>query len=65
MGWQGKVLVSFLILTDGSVREVAVTKSSGVPVLDRDAAETVENSAPFPRPPVAAQITIPITYRIN
>ncbi len=65
MGWQGKVVVNFLILPDGSVRDVSVAKSSGVRILDRDAVETVEHTAPFTKPPVAAQITIPIVYHLT
>ena len=65
MGWQGKVVISFLILTDGSVEDVVVSNSSGFKSLDSNAVETVQHSAPFPKPPVEAQITIPIIYKIN
>lgn len=65
MGWQGKTAISFIIRYDGSVKCIEVSKSSGFKVLDENAVDTVQNSAPFPRPPVEAQIVIPITYRIN
>jgi protein TonB len=65
MGWQGKVLLSFIITANGSVREFKVIKSSGFPMLDRSAVETVKETAPFPRPPVEAQLIIPIVYRLE
>jgi periplasmic protein TonB len=65
MGWQGKTAVSFIICSDGSVKRVEISKSSGFKVLDENAVDTVQNSAPFPRPPIEAQITVPITYRMN
>lgn len=65
MGCQGKVLLSFIITAKGSVREFKIIKSSGFPVLDRCAIDTVKNTAPFPKPPVEAQLVIPIVYRLE
>lgn len=62
MGWHGRVTVSFLVLMDGSVTELRVSHSSGVPLLDRNALETVERAAPFPRPPVSARLVMPVDY---
>jgi periplasmic protein TonB len=64
-GWQGKVLLSFVIMADGNVRELKVVKSSGFILLDRNAIETVRDTAPFPRPPGEAQLVIPITYHLE
>ncbi|HEY9162493.1 MAG TPA: energy transducer TonB [Desulfomonilia bacterium] len=64
-GWQGKVLLSFVITADGSVRELKVLKSSGFALLDRSAIKTVRDTAPFPRPPGEAQLVIPITYHLE
>ncbi len=64
-GWQGKVLLSFVITADGYVRELKVIKSSGFILLDRNAIETVRDTAPFPRPPGEAQLVIPITYHLE
>jgi protein TonB len=64
-GWQGKVLLSFVITADGNVRELKVVKSSGFTLLDRNAIETVRDTAPFPRPPGEAQLVIPITYHLE
>jgi len=65
MGWQGKVLLSFIITADGSVRELKIVQGSGFPILDKNAIETVKDTAPFPKPPVEAQIVIPIIFRMD
>jgi protein TonB len=65
MGWEGKVKVSFTISRDGFARDVTITQSSGKEVLDNSAVEAVRNASPFPRPPVSAQIIIPIRYRLR
>ena len=65
MGWQGKVKVSFVISSDGFVRDVQILQSSGIDILDKNAVETVKKASPFPRPPVAAQLIIPISYKLH
>ena len=65
MGWQGKVKVSFVISSDGFVKDVQILQSSGIEILDKNAVETVKKASPFPRPPVAAQLIIPISYRLH
>lgn len=64
-GWEGKVAVSFIISSDGRIKDVKVMQSSGIEVLDRSATETVRNASPFPKPSAEAQIIIPIVYRLN
>ena len=54
MRWSGKVVVAFVIAEDGTVHNLRVVDSSGFPILDRCATETVRNVAPFPKPPVRA-----------
>ena len=65
MGWEGKVVISFLVLSDGSVRDVRVVQGSGHPALDRGAVEAVRKAAPFPRPPAEAEIITPVVYRLE
>jgi periplasmic protein TonB len=65
LGWQGKVLVSFIINLNGTIKEAKVMQSSGYELLDKTALETIKESEPFPQPPIEAQIVIPIAYRIN
>ncbi|MDI9571071.1 MAG: TonB family protein [Pseudomonadota bacterium] len=65
MGWQGKVVLSFVIAADGSARAFRIIQGSGFKMLDRSAIETVQETAPFPRPPVEAELVIPIVYRLE
>lgn len=65
MGWEGRVVLSFIIMSNGHVRDFKVIQSSGFKMLDSKAIETVKETAPFPRPPDEAYIVIPITYRLQ
>jgi periplasmic protein TonB len=65
MGWEGKVLLSFVVVLDGSVKEIKISQGSGFEILDNNAVETVKETAPFPRPPAEAKLVIPITYRLE
>lgn len=65
MGWQGKVILSFVITKEGSVRKFKIIRSSGFTLLDKSAIETVCDTAPFPKPPCEAELVIPIIYRLE
>lgn len=65
MGWEGKVVVAFQLLSDGSVRDVRVVQGSGHAALDRGAIDAVRNASPFPRSPVEAEVITPIVYRLT
>lgn len=65
MGWEGKVIVSFVIASDGMAKDIKVINSSGKEIFDRNSVETIKNISPFPKPPVEAQIIIPIQYRLH
>ena len=62
MGWSGGLRVEFVVRENGSVDSIRIAKSSGVPLLDCNAIETVRQSAPFPKPPVSAHLIIPVEY---
>ncbi|MGZ8463711.1 MAG: TonB family protein [Candidatus Deferrimicrobiaceae bacterium] len=65
MGWEGKVVVAFRLLSDGSVRDVRVVLGSGHAALDRGAIDAVRNASPFPRSPVDAEVITPVVYRLT
>jgi len=65
MGWSGRLVLAFVVAEDGTVRSIHVKESCGYPLLDNSAMETVRNCAPFPKPPVAAEIVIPVQYRLQ
>jgi protein TonB len=64
MHWSGKVVVAFIVAEDGTVHNVRVLETSGFPILDRSATETVQNVAPFPKPPVRAEIVVPVHFKM-
>jgi protein TonB len=65
LGWSGKVTVSFVICADGNVEDLRVVESSGFGLLDRNALETIKKACPFPRPPVRAELIMPVVYRLE
>jgi len=65
MGWSGRVVLAFVVAEDGSVRSIQVRESSGYSALDNSAMETVRSVAPFPRPPVAAEIVMPVQFQLQ
>lgn len=61
-GLRGEVRVSFTVVGNGAVSNIRVTKSSGSPILDQAAVETVRRAAPFPAiPPAAGRTSWPFT----
>jgi len=65
MGWTGTVKVSFCVHENGSVTEVKIIDSSGYGLLDNNAVDAIMRTAPFPCPPVRAEMIMPITYRLD
>ncbi len=65
MGWTGTVKISFVVCEDGSARDIKVLHGSGFEMLDRNAVETIRKCSPYPKPPVMAEIIMPITYRLD
>lgn len=64
-GWEGKVTVSFVVYESGHVENVKVLESSGFGMLDKSAVETIKRVSPLPKPPVRAELIIPIVYKLN
>ena len=64
MGWEGKVVVAFRLLSDGSVRDVRIVRGSGHAALDRGAIDAVRNASPFPRSPGEAEIITPVHFHL-
>lgn len=65
MNWSGKTVVSFILRQDGSVQHLKVLESSSHQVLDKTALETVQSVAPFPKPPVTAEIVLPVHFKMQ
>lgn len=65
MGWEGKVLISFIVCPDGHAKGITIRESSGIEMLDKNAVLAVQQASPFPKPPIEAQLIIPINYSLN
>jgi periplasmic protein TonB len=65
MGWEGKVVVSFVVKENGDIQDIKVVESSGYQALDKNAMTTIKKAAPFPSPPVTAEVVIPVTYQLG
>jgi protein TonB len=61
---QGRVQIKFVLLADGSLKDVQVVKTSRHKNLDEAAVNAVKKAAPFPRPPVSLFET-PVTFQIH
>ena len=66
MGWEGKVLVSFVLEPNGDIRDLKVLKSCGYEVLDKEALDAIRRSyKDFPKPPVSVVVRLPINFRLE
>lgn len=63
---QGEVQVSFRLLSNGSVENINVRRSSGFDLLDEDACTLIKNTASqFPKPTKTVDITVPLSYQLR
>jgi len=66
MGWEGRVLVSFVLEPNGDIRDLKVLKSCGYEVLDKEALDAIRRSyKDFPKPPVSVVVKLPINFRLE
>lgn len=65
MGLTGKIVVSFVLKADGQVEGITVVASSGHDILDDTVVATIRRVAPFPKPPVSAQLKLPIVFNLK
>lgn len=65
MGWQGKVVVCFIVEKNGEIKDLRIVESSGYAQLDKNAIETVKQAVPLPSPPVRVKLVLPVTYKIS
>jgi periplasmic protein TonB len=66
LGLEGTVTVSFVLRTDGTLQQAAVTSSSGTRLLDRRALETVRGlSGRFPPVEHRVELSVPIAFKLH
>jgi protein TonB len=63
-GQEGTAMVAFTIKKDGTISHPQIVSSSGHKLLDEQAISAILDTAPFPRPPVAAQMRVPVVYQL-
>jgi len=64
-GWEGKLIVSFVIFEDGLITDSRILSSSGHPVLDQNVLEAIRGLGRLPKPPMRVQIKLPILYKLD
>jgi protein TonB len=62
-GIAGRVVVEFVLLADGGIRDLVLLAGSGFPVLDDAALAAVRAAAPYPPPGVDVRIVVPVAFR--
>jgi protein TonB len=65
MGLSGKLKVSFTIRDDGCAENIRIIDSTGHQVLDTSAINAIKRASPFPKPPMQAELIMPIVYRLR
>lgn len=66
MGWEGRVLIGFVLEPNGDLRDLKVLKSCGYEVLDKEALDAIRRSyKDFPKPPISVVIKLPINFRLE
>jgi len=65
MGWEGKVTVSFVVCENGCVESIKIIETSGIWVFDKNAVDTIRRVSPVPKPPVKAELIVPIVYKLE
>ncbi|OPY81457.1 MAG: Gram-negative bacterial tonB protein [Syntrophorhabdus sp. PtaU1.Bin153] len=65
IGAEGKVLLSFIVLEDGSTGDVKVLKGSGFSLLDESAKEAVTRTTIQKKVPYRVVVVLPIVYELH
>ena len=64
-GLTGKAFVSFVVLENGQVAHIKLLRSTGYEILDLNLIETIKAVAPFPKPPIKAELQMALSYRLE
>lgn len=65
MGFEGKVLLSFVVLEDGSTAQIKVVASSGHDLLDEEAKRVVARTKIIKRAPYRRFVLLPVIYSLK
>jgi protein TonB len=61
---EGRVVLSFILLADGTVADLSVRKSSGHAALDEAAMAAIRAAAPYPPPGLDVLVVVPVSFRL-
>lgn len=64
-GWEGRLILSFILCADGSVEDLQVLESSGHKILDRAALQAVAANTPFAGGYPRTEVKLPINFQLN
>ena len=65
MGLEGKVLLSFVVLENGSINNVKIVNSSGFRILDDNAKEVIEKTIFTRKIPYSRLVQLPVEYKLQ
>ncbi len=65
LGWEGKVILSFIVSVSGSIRDVKVVQSSGFAVLDDSAKDALTKTVFSRKIPARLVVVLPVEYRLK
>jgi len=65
MGWEGKVILSFVVRESGLIDDVRVITSSGFPLLDENARGTIARTTLGKKVPVRLHVLLPVEYKLR
>lgn len=65
MGWEGKVLLSFVVSESGAIEGLKIINSSGFRALDENAREAVLKTRFSQRIPYRMAVLLPVEYRLE
>ena len=65
LGLEGKVILSFIVLENGTTKEIKVINSSGHLLLDESAKEAVAMTRIARRGPYRVVVNLPIMFRLQ
>lgn len=64
-GWQGEVLLGFQLSARGQITDIRVARSSGYPLLDRAAVNSLRQVGSLPTPRQQLDLQLPVIYRLE
>ncbi|MCX7856876.1 MAG: energy transducer TonB [Deltaproteobacteria bacterium] len=64
-GYEGEVVISFIINEKGQPEDIQVLSNSGHDLLAKNVVDVVKGIDKFPQPPVRLRVILPVTYKLK